>query len=340
VPARGWLGRIGAAIIAPRRALASAGQREHAGRSGSDLLAAIALLLVATQLRAIVEAGWLGVAVDLGLGARAFLRVLQPLGVPLAVLVVAALVIFAAAGRRRELGRAFDLACVAVLPIVFVVLVAVVLGLAFDVAIPELAVSVVAYGWTAALVAVAIASRDSLPASSTAAVVRHARLAGRAVAVLAGAGITLQALWLAHHLEAVEPITAGEPAPALALPSIGPGGALGPRITLTPGQITVLDFWATWCNPCLRALPRLDAFARRHPDVRVIAIALDEPADARALFDELHYSPILLADDHDTSERYGVVTIPHTVVIDAQGKVRRVSRGAEMDLEAELERVR
>jgi thiol-disulfide isomerase/thioredoxin len=166
--------------------------------------------------------------------------------------------------------------------------------------------------------------------------VRHARLAGRAVVVLAGIGIAVQAIWLSHHLEAVEPMTTGEPAPSLALPSIGAGGVLGTRVAVAPGQITVLDFWATWCNPCLRALPRLDAFARRHPDVRVLAIALDDPEQARALFDEHHYAPTLLADDGDVSERYGVTTIPHTVVIDAQGKVRRVSRGAELDLEREI----
>jgi thiol-disulfide isomerase/thioredoxin len=131
-------------------------------------------------------------------------------------------------------------------------------------------------------------------------------------------------------------MTSGDRAPALALAQIGPGGALGAKVALAPGKITVIDFWATWCRPCLRALPRVDAFARRHPDVAVIAVAMDEPADARALFDEQHYAPVLVADDGETSARYGVATIPHTVVIDREGRVRKVSRGAELDLEEAL----
>ncbi|HSN24775.1 MAG TPA: hypothetical protein VLT45_00775, partial [Kofleriaceae bacterium] len=44
----------------PRAALAAAGDREHAGRSGTDLLAAILVLIVATRLRTLVQAGWAG----------------------------------------------------------------------------------------------------------------------------------------------------------------------------------------------------------------------------------------------------------------------------------------
>ena len=321
-------------MIAPRRALATAGERQNAGRSGSDLLAALVLVLVATRLRALVEAVWLGGAAGIGVGARAFARVLEPLTIPLAVLLIAASAIFAVAGRRRELGRAFDLACVAVLPIVVVVLVAAVLARAFDVAVPELAASLVAYGWTGVLVALAIAQarRGAVPAH-----VRHARAAGGALAAVACVGITLQAVWIARHPDAVRPMTSGKPAPALALPAIGPGGALGAKVALVPRKITVIDFWATWCGPCLRSLPRLDAFARRHPDVAVIAVLFqDDPAAGRELFDEQRYTPQLVADDGETSERYGVMSIPHTVVIDREGNVANVGGGGELDLEQEL----
>ena len=60
----------------PRAALAIAGDRRYTGRSGSDLLVAFAILVVATQLRWVVGAGWLGAVVDIGLGLRAFLHML------------------------------------------------------------------------------------------------------------------------------------------------------------------------------------------------------------------------------------------------------------------------
>src|SRR5262249_40348206 len=113
-------GRLGLAIAHPRWALTVAVDRKHAGRSGSDLIAAIVLLLAATQLRGLATAVWLGSSVDLGLGMRAALRVLTgTLTIDLALLVLGALVVFALAGARRDLGRACDLACVAALPLLF-----------------------------------------------------------------------------------------------------------------------------------------------------------------------------------------------------------------------------
>jgi peroxiredoxin len=83
-------------------------------------------------------------------------------------------------------------------------------------------------------------------------------------------------------------------------------------------------------------MPRLDALARQHPDVTVLAVNLDDPVAARALFDHNHYTMTLVADDGQTSERYGVTTIPHTVVIDRTGKVVEVARGGGLDLEREV----
>src|SRR5262249_30252393 len=56
-------GRLGLAIAHPRWALTVAVDRKHAGRSGSDLIAAIVLLLAATQLRGLATAVWLGSSV-------------------------------------------------------------------------------------------------------------------------------------------------------------------------------------------------------------------------------------------------------------------------------------
>jgi thiol-disulfide isomerase/thioredoxin len=132
----------------------------------------------------------------------------------------------------------------------------------------------------------------------------------------------------------------GVEAPEIALPRIGAGGALGERVTLAAsrGKITLLDFWATWCKPCLASMPRLDQVARAS-DVAVIAINLDDPAAARALFDQRGYAMTLVADDGDTSQRYRVTEIPHTVLIDRHGVVREVVRGAS-DLTAKIEAIR
>jgi thiol-disulfide isomerase/thioredoxin len=335
------VGRIGAAVVRPRAALAIAGDRRHAGRSGSDLLLAIIVLLVATQLRAIVTAAWLGVTVDGSLGARAFVQTLtDTLVVDLGFLVVGAVAIYVASGDKRDLGRAFDFACVAALPLLLVDLAASVVVYAGELTVPRTVMwilSFISYAWTAALIVLAcVEARRSEPTPLTDP--QLARRAGWGVVALALAGIAVQGIWLARHADLVRPMTPGDPAPQFVLPRITSATTLGPPVSLadTRGKVVVLDFWATWCNPCLRAMPRLDALARAHPDIAVLAINIDDPGEAWALFDERKYAMTLLAGDRETSDRYGVAAIPHTVVIDRSGNVRRVFRGGAMDLEREV----
>jgi len=293
-------------------------------------------MIVATRLRLLVQAGWSGAVLGPQYAVRLVIQLLtQTLTIDLGILVIAAVAIWASAGPRRELGRSFDLACVAVLPLVAIDLIAGVIVHALDVAVPmpvTLITTVAACAWTGSLVALAMieARRRTLPAPG-------GRLAGWVLAAVAAAGVALQIVFVAQHPELVRPMTTGDRAPGFALPAIGPHGQLAGKITLTPGKVTVVDFWASWCNPCLKSLPHLDAFAKAHPDVTVYAISIDEhPEDARQVFDEKGYTPILLLDDHDTSERWGVTTIPHTVLIDRAGNVRKVARGGGLDLEAEL----
>ena len=342
--------RLGLAIAHPRWALTVAADRDHAGRSGSDLIAALLLLLAATQLRGLATAVWLGSSVEPGLGIRAALRVLTgALTVDLGLLVLGALVLFALAGARRNLGRAFDLACVAALPLLFVDLGATVWVRAAGIAAVPAPVgwllSGLSYGWMGALIALAMRPARLAPArvpSPPAEVVTRARRLGGGVAAVTALGIAVQIVWIAGNLELVKPMKTGDAAPALALAQIGPDGTLGERLTLatTRGKVTVLDFWATWCKPCLASMPRLEKIARSHPDVAVVTVNLDDAIAARALFNERGYTMKLLADDGDVSQRYGVSSIPHTVLIDRSGVVRDVVRGTGTDLAALVEAIR
>ena len=331
-----FVDRLGLAIVAPKQALAIAGDRYNPGRSGSDLLAMVLLLVLATQLRGVFGSLWVGSAVDAGLGARSLVHVLATsVTVDLVLLVIAAVAIFAASS-RREIGRAFDLACVAALPLIFVELAATLVVRLLDVSVPELAMRLLSsgsYAWAGALVALAIAGERRQVAVTT--VPPRARAAGLATLVIAAAGFGVQVAWLVENSDLVRPVVSGEPAPMFALPVIGPGGALGATVSLPHGKIAVVDFWATWCGPCKAAMPALDAFARKHPEVEVLAINLDDPVAAREIFDRAGYSLLLVADDGDTSQRYGVSTIPHTVVIDSAGLVRRVAHSGA-DLEAAI----
>lgn len=332
--------RIGLALVKPRAALALAGDRHHAGRSGTDLLLAIVVLVVVTQLRALVSAVWLGAAVDATLGIRAIVQTLTDvLAIDLGFLVLGALIIWAAAGPRRDLGRASDLSCVAVLPLIVVELVATIAVLAFDLAVPRVAMtalSLAAYAWCGVLVTLAVLEARGTPSNVQASPL--ARRAGWAVAAVAAVGLVVQVVWLVRYLDRMRPVMAGDPAPEFALPRIEARGQLGSPVALSSarGKVVVLDFWATWCQPCIASLPRLEAFQRKHPEVAVITINLDDAAEARAHFDQRGYTLQLLAADEHVTDRYDVAAIPHTVVIDQLGIVRHVTRGGKLDLEREI----
>ncbi len=335
-----FIERLGLAIVRPRAALVVAGDRAHAGRSGSDLLLVILFVIAATQLRALVTAVWLATDVAGALGLRALVQMLtDTLVVDLGFLVIGAAIIFLASGSRRELGRAFDLACVAALPLMFVDLAASFVVYAAALEVPRAmmwVLSGLSYAWTGSLIGLAALEGRRRIAPPTGAL-RGPRRAGWAVIALVLAGVAVQVVWLVGHVERVRPMTSGDPAPQFALPRITTNGQLAERVSLPVGKITVLDFWATWCGPCLRAMPHLDALARAHPEIAVFAINIDDPADAWSLFSERGYQMTLLAGDRETSDRYGVSAIPHTVVIDRAGNVRRVFRGGAVDLEREIE---
>ena len=340
--------RLGLAVLHPRWALTVAADRRHAGRSGSDLIAAIVLLLVATRLGRLATAVWLGVAVDAGLGVRAVTHVLSgALTVTLGLLVLGAAAVFAAAGPPRNLGRAFDLACVAALPLVFVDLVATVAVRAAGLgAVPGVGwlLSGLAFGWMGALIARATRTARTQPTRvpDPPARAMRARWLGWGIIAVAVLGVVEQTMQIAENPDLVKPMTSGDPAPAFALPRIDPTGKLAERVALAQsrGKVTVLDFWATWCGPCLAAMPRLEKLARSHPDVAVLAINLDDAVAARAVFNEHGYTMTLLADDSDVRDRYGVSSIPHTVIIDRSGVVRHVVRGSGTDLAALVEPLR
>jgi thiol-disulfide isomerase/thioredoxin len=97
------------------------------------------------------------------------------------------------------------------------------------------------------------------------------------------------------------------------------------------GQVVVLDFWATWCGPCLRALPTTDAVVREFADrkVKLVAVNLEERSDQVKATLTRHKLNVTVALDTDgaISQRYSVTAIPQTVVIDRDGKIVRLFVG-------------
>ncbi len=113
------------------------------------------------------------------------------------------------------------------------------------------------------------------------------------------------------------------------------------------GRVVVLNFWATWCAPCIEELPSLMELQRRMPEVAVVAISTDEDTAAYKQFLSEH--SIQLRTINDSEQRvnplYGTFRYPETYVIDRNGVLRRKFIGPQtwtspeiMDYLAKLER--
>lgn len=98
------------------------------------------------------------------------------------------------------------------------------------------------------------------------------------------------------------------------------------------GKVVFVDFWASWCTPCLKSLPEFEnlqtSFSGRD-DVVVLAINLDEnPQDAKKFIDKLNVTYKILADNEGViPESFGVSTMPSSFIIDKSGVIRYVHKG-------------
>jgi thiol-disulfide isomerase/thioredoxin len=119
----------------------------------------------------------------------------------------------------------------------------------------------------------------------------------------------------------------GDPAPPI---TITEWLANTPEDTTLRDKFIVLEFWATWCKPCLEAVPHLNELQAKFPveDLYFISITDEEPDLASSVFDRVDFHSIVVTDEYgETHRRFGNGTTglsvyPFTVLIDREGMVR------------------
>jgi thiol-disulfide isomerase/thioredoxin len=91
------------------------------------------------------------------------------------------------------------------------------------------------------------------------------------------------------------------------------------------GKVVLLNFWASWCAPCVEEIPSLEELQRRMPGVTVVAVSTDEDRQAYQKFLAEHHITLHTVWDGKQSVNplYGTYRYPETYVIDRNGMLRR-----------------
>lgn len=115
----------------------------------------------------------------------------------------------------------------------------------------------------------------------------------------------------------------------------------GEQITLSSlrGKVVVLDFWATWCGPCVAELPQIEELRQRYEGLPIefLAMALDETEDSiNGFLQGRKLGMRFVFDDGTVAPAYGVEVIPTLFIIDPQGRVVDHHRGALDDVAGTL----
>jgi thiol-disulfide isomerase/thioredoxin len=125
------------------------------------------------------------------------------------------------------------------------------------------------------------------------------------------------------------------------------GKALGELIESHKGKVVLVDYWATWCGPCVEAFPHTVALAKKHREAGLVAIAVsfdqldDQPKVSEFLarqgadFDTLisKYDGV----NQQAANDFDVEALPQYRLYDRQGKLKQKWEGASDEIDQQIE---
>ena len=110
------------------------------------------------------------------------------------------------------------------------------------------------------------------------------------------------------------------------------------RLKEQRGQVVLVNFWASWCGPCKQEMPHLNRLHDKYRSAGFVLLGVnidEDPKQAQALATRMALKfPVLFDSDKAVSRRYALDSMPATVIIDRDGRVRHVHRGYREGVEA------
>lgn len=117
------------------------------------------------------------------------------------------------------------------------------------------------------------------------------------------------------------PKNLGRPAPDFTVED----GGRSLQLSTYRGKVVVLNFWATWCPPCIEEIPSLNQLQRQMPQLVVLGVSVDQDGDAYRQFLVEHRIDFTTIRDpqRHSNALYGTLRFPESYVIDRDGQIRR-----------------
>ncbi len=115
------------------------------------------------------------------------------------------------------------------------------------------------------------------------------------------------------------------------------------KLSEMAGNVVLINFWASWCGPCLQEMPLLNKIHNKYEPLgfTVLGINVEQSSDnARAFLSDRGVDfPVLLDSENRVSQLYDVVAMPTTVVVDRDGNMRFLHKGYKPGDEAQYRKM-
>lgn len=154
-------------------------------------------------------------------------------------------------------------------------------------------------------------------------------MSARAFAATLGVLAVIGLLGFGLIAKGADELVVGDPAPDAELPTLDGDGS--GSLADYRGRWVLVNFWASWCDPCRTEAPALERLQRRHAGPRFTVLGINQrdlTDDALGFVDEYGLSyPQLRDADGDRADPFGMTGLPESFVVDPDGRIALIRRG-------------
>jgi thiol-disulfide isomerase/thioredoxin len=100
-----------------------------------------------------------------------------------------------------------------------------------------------------------------------------------------------------------------------------------PNLYIDMGKYTIINFFASWCDPCREEIPELKKFSERSTIAVLVGVALDDEKNLKKFIEEMRINYQVVLDNGKFSKNLGINSIPTTIIVGPDLKIKKILFG-------------